>query len=77
VGETSNAGTIEVGKRADFVLVEDNPLAYIEHATSVKGVFSHGHWYSKNRDSESSGRIETALVVAGRVAGEMKPVQAK
>jgi len=44
--ETEIAGTVEVGKRADFVLVADNPLADIRNAANVSGVFSHGKWRS-------------------------------
>jgi len=46
LGETDNAGTVEVGKRADFFLVEANPLADIGNAADVNGVFSHGKWCS-------------------------------
>jgi hypothetical protein len=44
LGETDSAGTVEVGKRADFILVADNPLADIGNAADVNGVFSHGKW---------------------------------
>jgi imidazolonepropionase-like amidohydrolase len=37
---------VEVGKRADFVLVSNNPLANIGNAADVSGVFSHGKWRS-------------------------------
>ena len=46
LGEADSAGTVEVGKRADFVLVADNPLADIGNAADVSGVFSHGKWRS-------------------------------
>ena len=44
--ETDSAGTVEVGKRADFILVADNPLADIGNAADVSGVFFHGKWRS-------------------------------
>jgi imidazolonepropionase-like amidohydrolase len=47
LGETETAGTVEVGKRADFVLLEENPLIDIKHAASVKGVFTQGRWHSE------------------------------
>ena len=46
LGETDSAGTVEVGKRADFILVADNPLADIGNAADVNGVFFHGEWRS-------------------------------
>jgi hypothetical protein len=46
LGEYDNAGTIEVGKRADFILLGANPLDTIQNAADVRGVFTHGKWYS-------------------------------
>ncbi len=44
--EIDTAGTIEVGKRADFILVEENPLTDIRHVSNVQGVFKQGKWHS-------------------------------
>jgi len=46
LGEYDRAGTIEVGKRADFILLGANPLADIDNAADVRGVFTHGKWHS-------------------------------
>ena len=46
LGEADSAGTVEVGKRADFILVTGNPLTDIRNASDVSGVFSHGKWRS-------------------------------
>ena len=45
--ESDTAGTIEVGKRADFILVEENPLTDIRHVSNVQGVFNQGKWHSE------------------------------
>ena len=48
LGEDKVAGTIEVGKRADFILVDGNPLKDVANASRVKGVFTHGKWYGES-----------------------------
>jgi Amidohydrolase family len=40
-------GTIEVGKRADLLLVEENPLDNVARIKNLRGVMAAGHWYSK------------------------------
>lgn len=45
--EADTAGTIEIGKRADFILLEKNPLLDVRHAAAVKGVFTNGRWHSE------------------------------
>ena len=48
LGEHDHAGTIEVGKRADFILLGANPLDNIQNAADVRGVFTHGKWHSSD-----------------------------
>jgi hypothetical protein len=42
-------GTIEVGARADFVLVDSNPLADPSAVRSVAGVMVRGQWLDRSR----------------------------
>lgn len=44
LGELDKAGTIEVGKRSDLVLLDENPLKDISGASKVAGVLVRGRW---------------------------------
>ena len=46
IGALNEAGTISVGKRADLILVEDNPLENVASATRRVGVMVRGRWYA-------------------------------
>ena len=40
-------GSIEVGKRADLILVNGNPLEDVANVKNIQGVMAAGRWYSK------------------------------
>ncbi len=40
-------GTIEIGKRADLILVNSNPLEDIANIKNILGVMASGRWYEK------------------------------
>ncbi len=42
-----NFGTIEVGQRADLILVKGNPLEDVAHIRNILGVMASGRWYDK------------------------------
>lgn len=46
---SSNLGTIEVGKRADLVLLTGNLLENLSHTRQINGVILNGRWYSNER----------------------------
>jgi predicted amidohydrolase YtcJ len=48
LGCSRTAGTIDVGKRADFVLLEQNPLNDISHLSAIGAVMVNGRWISKS-----------------------------
>ncbi len=47
LNQSDTAGTIEVGKRADFILVDGNPLIDIVNSSAVHGVYLQNTWRSK------------------------------
>lgn len=63
LGKLSEAGTIEVSKRADLVLLEANPLEEITNTPKIAGVMIGGRWLSKieiqNRLEELPAFYET------------------
>lgn len=48
LGEAGTAGVIQPGARADFILLDKNPLLDIKNSRSVSGVFTRGRWLPRN-----------------------------
>jgi imidazolonepropionase-like amidohydrolase len=53
----TNTGTVEVGKEADLVLIDGNPLEAIDNTRRVHGVMVRGHWYSSAELSNRLSRL--------------------
>lgn len=52
LGELEEAGTIEVGKRAELVLLEANPLEEITNTRKIAGVMLQGRWLPQSELQE-------------------------
>jgi imidazolonepropionase-like amidohydrolase len=48
-GDADDWGTIEIGKRADMILLADNPLNDIRNAQRILGVVKAGHWLDREK----------------------------
>jgi cytosine/adenosine deaminase-related metal-dependent hydrolase len=47
IGVDGDRGTIEIGKRADLVLLDADPLENISNTRKIAGVFLSGKWLSR------------------------------
>lgn len=44
LGESDKAGTIEIGKQSDLLLLDENPLENVSSASKIAGVLIRGRW---------------------------------
>ncbi|HJV20521.1 MAG TPA: amidohydrolase family protein, partial [Sediminibacterium sp.] len=49
LGIDKQIGTIEVGKFADLILLDNNPLTDIKNTRKIVGVFANGKWLDKTK----------------------------
>ena len=65
LGEFDKAGTIEVGKQSDLVLLDENPLNDISNASKIAGVLIRGRWLGRDEIrkvmNELAASIETPI----------------
>lgn len=52
LGIDSLVGTIEKGKFADMILLDENPLNDIRNTRKIAGVFINGHWLDRSKINE-------------------------
>ena len=48
LGELHQAGTVEIGKRANLILLQASPLKDISNIRSITGVMIQGRWYPRS-----------------------------
>lgn len=60
LGIGQRKGTVEVGKDADLLLLEANPLEDVGHARKINGVFRGGKWFDR-------GNLNQLLAEAKRI----------
>jgi len=69
LGVEDDVGTIAVGKRADLVLVEENPLEELSTLRSPIGVMVRGQWLSRARLEENIETIRGPEPISDIIAG--------
>jgi len=52
LGKLDEFGTIEAGKRADLILLKENPFQDISNISKIAGVMVRGLWFSKKEIDE-------------------------
>ncbi len=62
LGESERAGTIEVGKSGDLLLVDENPLEDVAAASKISGVLIRGRWLDRE---EIDRRMKEVAAAAG------------
>lgn len=58
LGEIDEAGTVQIGQRADLVLLEENPLVDIINSRKVAGVMIRGRWLSRDQNEHGLASLE-------------------
>jgi len=61
IERANEIGTIEIGKRADLVLLDANPLQDVENVVRRSGVMVRGAWYT-NEELDKTARSLAALL---------------
>ena len=58
LGIGDKIGTIETGKFADIILLNENPLEYINNTRNISGVFVNRKWIDKNKIDTMLSEVE-------------------
>jgi len=64
LGEGDRAGTIEVGKQSDLLLLEGNPLEDISAASRIAGVLIRGRWIGREEIRKTMQEIAASFEVS-------------
>lgn len=71
---TQEFGTIEVGKRADLILVNGNPLQDISNLSHPTGVMVRGQWFTEMQLQNMLDELMATYPVTEKRLGNMPPL---
>jgi imidazolonepropionase-like amidohydrolase len=60
-GTLAESGTVTKGKRADLVLLTDDPLTDIRNTLHIAGVMRGGRWFARQELDERLAAIRNAM----------------
>ncbi|MFT6100053.1 MAG: imidazolonepropionase-like amidohydrolase [Arenicella sp.] len=60
LGRSASAGSINVGKNAEFVILDKNPLTDIQNTQAIAGVMLKGKWFDRSQLDEMLQKVEDA-----------------
>lgn len=66
LGEADRAGTIEVGKRSDLLLLDENPLEDVSAAAKIAGVLIRGRWIGREEIRKTMRKIAASFDLESR-----------
>ena len=61
LGEADRSGTVEVGKRSDLLLLDENPLKDVSAASKIAGVLIRGRWIGRDEIQKTMQKIARPL----------------
>jgi imidazolonepropionase-like amidohydrolase len=76
LGASSEFGTIEVGKRADLILLAGNPLKNIQNTKRLEGVMIRGMWLPKENLREILEAVKASYITPEDPFASMQPLPA-
>ncbi len=65
LGATADWGTLEVGKRADFILLSGNPLADVRNTERIEAVGAGGMWHNRAQLDTMISRAQLVITAGG------------
>jgi len=77
LGKLDKFGTIQIGKQADLILLEDNPLTDVANITNRCGVMIRGQWFSEDDLQAKLEKIASSYSSPKNRFADIPPIMSK